>query len=98
MNKNKSKHISNNQLIKAVYLLCAIFALVMLALITVFMISQGLPAILKVGIWNFISGTVWAPTASTPSYGILPMILSSICATAGAILLGVPIGLMTAIF
>ena len=96
--KKNTQHISNSRLIEAVYLLCAIFALVMLALITIFMISQGLPAILKVGIWDFISGTVWKPTAATPSYGILPMILTSICATIGAILIGVPIGLFAAIF
>ncbi len=98
MNKKSSQHVSNSKLIEAVYLLCAVFALLMLALITVFMLSQGLPAIMKIGIWKFISGTVWAPTAAQPSYGILPMILTSVCATFGAILIGVPIGLMAAVF
>ena len=98
MEKKNTKQISNSRLIEAVYLLCAVFALLMLALITVFMLSQGLPAIMKIGIWDFISGTVWAPTAAEPSYGILPMILTSVYATFGAILIGVPIGLMTAVF
>ena len=62
------------------------------------MLMQGLPAIKEVGIWKFVSGTIWKPTAAEPSYGILPMILSSLYATFGAIVLGVPLGVLTAVF
>ena len=79
------------------FFLCAAAAIALLALITVFMLAEGLPAIKEVGLWNFLTGTEWRPTAQTPSYGILPMILSSLLATFGAILIGVPIGLMTAV-
>lgn len=97
MNKNNNK---NNQAktVELIFLLSSIFAVVMLALITVFMLMQGLPAIQKVGIWKFVSGTVWKPTATEPLYGILPMILSSLYATFGAIVLGVPLGVLTAVF
>ena len=68
--------------------------------ITVHLVIAGLPAIVKIGIPEFIFGTTWQPTASTvePSFGILPFILTSIYGTAGAVLIGVPVGLLTAIF
>lgn len=82
-----------------IFLACATVAVVMLALITIFMIAQGVPAIKEVGLWNFISGTDWRPASQTnPSYGILPMILASVYATLGSIVIGVPLGLLTAIF
>ena len=68
------------------------------ALICVFLFANGLPAILKVGPAAFLGGTTWKPTASVPQFGILPMIVGSIYVTAGAIVAGVPIGILTAIF
>jgi phosphate transport system permease protein len=63
------------------------------------MILSGAPAISKIGLLNFIGGAVWDPTNKTlPLFGILPLILASLLATAGAIVIGVPIGLLTAVF
>ncbi|WP_369699018.1 phosphate ABC transporter permease subunit PstC [uncultured Dubosiella sp.] len=67
-------------------------------LITVYLIVSGLPAIRKIGIQEFLLGKVWASTAASPAYGILPFILTSIYGTAGAIVLGVPIGFLSAIY
>jgi len=90
---------SNVKFTEFIFLSCATIAIIMLALITIFMIIQGVPAIKEVGLWEFISGTDWRPASRTdPSYGILPMILASIYATLGAIIIGVPLGLLTAIF
>ncbi len=67
-------------------------------LITVYLIAAGIPAIRKIGLIPFLFGRTWASTAAEPSYGILPFILTSIYGTAGAILLGVPIGFFTAVY
>ncbi|WP_301207814.1 phosphate ABC transporter permease subunit PstC [uncultured Dubosiella sp.] len=67
-------------------------------LITVYLIVSGLPAIRKIGIQEFLLGKVWASTAARPAYGILPFILTSIYGTAGAIVLGVPIGFLSAVY
>jgi phosphate transport system permease protein len=80
------------------FLLCGITAVAAVLLISVYLIISGLPAIGKIGLTKFLLGKTWAPTAANPSYGILPFILTSVYGTAGALVLGVPIGLMTAIF
>lgn len=80
------------------FTLCGFLAVVFVLLITGFLVVSGVPAIREIGIGSFLFGTVWASTASTPSYGILPFILTSVYGTLGAIILGVPIGLMCAIF
>jgi len=67
-------------------------------LITVYLIVSGIPAIREIGLIKFLFGTKWASTAAEPSYGILPFILTSIYGTAGAIVIGVPIGFMTAVY
>ena len=69
-----------------------------MVLISVYMIIAGVPAIGKIGFIDFLFGTKWASTAAEPSYGILPFILTSVYGTAGAILIGVPVGLLTAVF
>ena len=83
-----------------VFLLCGVVAVAFVLFISVYLIISGLPAIRKIGLADFLLGTTWAPTATTvePSFGILPFILTSVYGTAGAVLIGVPIGLMTAIF
>ena len=68
------------------------------AVITIYMFLSGLPAIGKIGPLKFLFGTEWASTASEPKFGILPFILTSVYGTCGAILIGVPIGFMTAVF
>lgn len=77
---------------------CGILAVVFVILITGFLLISGVPAIGKIGIGKFLFGKVWASTASEPSYGILPFILTSIFGTLGAIAIGVPIGIMCSIF
>lgn len=67
-------------------------------LITVYLVIAGIPAIREIGLFKFLFGKKWASTASTPSYGILPFILTSIYGTAGAIIIGVPIGFLTAVY
>lgn len=82
----------------AIFFLCGILAVGCVAVITIYMFLSGLPAIGKIGPLNFLFGTEWASTAAEPKFGILPFILTSIYGTAGAIVLGVPVGFMTAVF
>ena len=81
-----------------IFTLCGFLAVAFVILITGFLLTSGMPAIGKIGITDFLFGTEWASTASTPSYGILPFILTSVYGTIGAIIIGVPLGLMCAIF
>jgi phosphate transport system permease protein len=81
-----------------IFMLCAFFAVVAVFSITFYMIMSGAPALMKVGLKEVLFGTVWKPTAAEPSYGILYVILTSIVGTGMAILIGVPIGVMTAVF
>lgn len=67
-------------------------------LITVYLVVNGLPAILEIGLTEFIFGTVWKSTAAEPKFGIMPFILTTIYGTAGALVLGVPIGFFTAVY
>mgnify|MGYP004669587337 FL=1 len=67
-------------------------------LVSIYLIIAGIPAIREIGLIPFLFGKKWAPTAAEPAYGILPFILTSIYGTAGAILLGVPIGFFTAVY
>ena len=67
-------------------------------LISIYLIAAGLPAIREIGLVDFLFGKTWASTAAEPKFGILPFILTSIYGTAGAILIGVPVGFMTAVF
>lgn len=83
---------------QVVFTTCAFFAVLAVLSITLYMIINGTPALTKVGIREILFGTVWKPTASEPSYGILYVILTSIVGTFLSILVGVPIGLFTAIF
>ena len=81
-----------------VFIACAFFAVLAVFSITLYMIISGTPAIFEVGLKEILFGTVWRPNAADPSYGILYVILTSIVGTALAILIGVPIGVMTAVF
>lgn len=83
---------------RALLLICAVAAIFAVCAITFYMFAKGLPALGKVGVGELIFGTVWKPTAAEPQFGIAYIILSSIVGTAMSVLLGVPIGLMTAVF
>ncbi|WP_317856220.1 phosphate ABC transporter permease subunit PstC [Chakrabartyella piscis] len=81
------------------FLLIASLSIVCVLVICVFLFGQGIPAMQKIGLFDFLTGTTWNPAnESNPSFGIFPMILGSIYITAGAIIVGVPIGVLTAIF
>lgn len=80
------------------FLICGLLTILFVVLITVFLVISGIPAIQNIGLPDFLFGKVWASTAAEPSYGILPFILTSVYGTCGAILIGVPIGLLCAIF
>ena len=83
---------------RIIFLICAIVAIVAVLSITLYMILRGTPALAEVGIKELLFETLWQPTAATPSYGITFIILTSIVGTFFAILLGVPIGILTAVF
>ena len=80
------------------FALRGLFSVAAVALITGYMIVAGIPAIREIGLVNFLFGTEWASTAADPKFGILPFILTSIWGTLGAVVIGVPIGLLTAVF
>ena len=80
------------------FFVCGLIAVVFVLFISIYLIVSGLPAIREIGLVDFLFGTEWASTAAEPKFGILPFILTSISSTAGAIVLGVPVGFMTAVF
>lgn len=97
----RSHHGSKSAVEKAaqvIFTVCGFFAVLAVASITLYMLISGTPALFKVGIGDILFHTVWQPTAAEPSFGILYVILTSIVGTFLAILIGVPIGVMTAIF
>ncbi|GLC81392.1 phosphate ABC transporter permease subunit PstC [Lacrimispora brassicae] len=83
---------------EVIFTVCGFFAVLAVASISLYMIISGTPALFKVGILDILFGTIWKPEAAVPSFGILYVILTSIVGTAMAILIGVPIGVMTAVF
>ena len=85
-------------IMNAVFFICGFVAIVFVLFISIYLIISGLPAIREIGLVDFLFGREWASTASDPKFGILPFILTSIYGTCGAILLGVPVGFMTAVF
>ena len=90
---------ARESIMRVVFFVAALASILAVVLICVFLFAQGLPAILRVGVLDFLFGTRWAPLhSSDPAFGILPFILGSIYVTVGAIILGVPIGILMAIF
>ena len=85
-------------IIHGIFLCLGLVTVASVALITVYLVVSGIPAITKIGPGDFLFGTEWASTAKEPQFGILPFILTSVYGTAGAILVGVPIGFMTAVY
>jgi len=90
---------ARESIMRVVFFVAALASILAVGLICIFLFAQGLPAIFRVGVLDFLFGTKWAPLhSSEPSFGILPFILGSIYVTGGAIIIGVPIGLLMAIF
>lgn len=92
MNKFKEKFMGG------MFFVAALASIAALALICIFLFVNGIPAMAKIGLFDFIGGSKWAPSNSPAQYGIFPMIIGSIYVTAGAILVGVPIGILTSVF
>ncbi|MDR2163326.1 MAG: phosphate ABC transporter permease subunit PstC [Clostridiales Family XIII bacterium] len=86
------------KIMRAVFFLTALSSILAVALICYFLLSNGLPAIGEIGPQEFLLGEEWSPSDTPPSFGILPMILGSLYVTAGAIVIGVPIGVLSAVF
>lgn len=85
-------------IVHGIFFLLGMITVLCVLLISIYLLAAGLPAIKKIGLINFLFGTKWAPTYAKPSYGILPFILSSVYGTAGALLIGVPVGFFTAVY
>lgn len=86
------------EIIHGIFLLLGLITVGAVLLITIYLVVSGIPAICKIGLVEFLFGKEWASTAAEPSYGILPFILTSVYGTAGAMLFGVPIGFLTAVY
>ena len=93
----KKKQLVEN-LIHGLFLLLGLITVGCVLLITIYLVASGIPAIRKIGLGEFLLGRRWASTAAEPAYGILPFILTSIYGTAGAILIGVPVGFLCAVY
>ena len=85
-------------IVHGIFLILGLITVGCVLLITVYLIISGIPAIKEIGVIDFLFGAEWASTAAEPKYGILPFILTSVYGTAGAILIGVPIGFFTAVY
>ena len=85
-------------LIHGIFLILGLITVGCVLLITIYLIISGIPAIRQIGLADFLFGKTWASTSSQPQYGILPFILTSVYGTAGAIILGVPVGFFTAVY
>ena len=94
----KKKNNLFESIIHGVFLLLGLVTIGCVLMITIYLVISGIPAIREIGLRNFLFGDTWASTAAQPMYGILPFILTSIYGTAGAIIIGVPIGFFTAVY
>ena len=98
MKKNKRIGKMLELVMYSIFLVLGLITVGCVLLITVYLVISGIPAIRRIGLVPFLFNKTWASTAATPSFGILPFILTSIYGTAGAILLGVPVGFFTAVY
>ena len=94
--KNRKRLMENA--IHGIFLILGLITVGCVLLITIYLVISGIPAIRKIGVLKFLFGKKWASTAAQPQYGILPFILTSIYGTAGAIVLGVPVGFLAAVY
>ncbi|MCD7822992.1 MAG: phosphate ABC transporter permease subunit PstC [Oscillospiraceae bacterium] len=97
MDKVKKTAHTLDKIMNAIFTFCGFLAVALVIVITVYLISSGIPAIREIGLFNFLFGTVWKSTGDNPSYGILAFILTSIIGTFGAMLIGFPLGLLCAV-
>ena len=95
--KVKTKNLLEN-IVHGIFLVLGLVTVASVLMITVYLIVSGIPAIKEIVLGDFLLGKKWASTAAEPSYGILPFILTSVYGTAGAIVLGVPVGFMAAVY
>ena len=98
MKKAKRSREALEIAVHGVFLLLGLITVGCVLAITVYLVLSGLPAIREIGLWNFLFGKEWASTEADPKFGILPFLLTSVYGTAGAILLGVPVGFLTAVY
>jgi phosphate transport system permease protein len=96
--KNKAKENAAEASARYIAAFCAVIAIFAVVSITVYMVIKGTPAFASVGVPELLFGTIWKPTAAKPAYGIFYIILSSVAGTAASVLIGVPVGLLTAVF
>ena len=96
--RKRNRTQTMEHIIHGIFLLLGLITVGCVLLITVYLVISAIPAIREIGLGDFLFGKEWASTASEPKYGILPFILTSIYGTAGAILIGVPVGFMTAVY
>ena len=94
--KNRKRLMENA--IHGIFLVLGLITVGCVLLITIYLVISGIPAIRKIGVLKFLFGKKWASTAAQPQYGILPFILTSIYGTAGAIVIGVPVGFLTSVY
>ncbi len=92
----KKKYLENTM--RMVFFIAALTAVASVLLICIFLFANGIPAMSEIGIFNFLFGENWSPSDKPASYGILSMVMGSIYVTLGAVIIGVPIGVLTAIF
>lgn len=83
---------------RGIFMVLGLVTIGFVALITIYLIAAGLPAVREIGIKGFLFGRAWKPTATPAAFGILPIILTSLAGTAGALLIGAPVGLLTAVY
>lgn len=100
VNMGKLRKISGflEKSMNVIFTVCGFLAVAFVLVITIFLVVSGTPAIAEIGITDFLFGIKWASTAAEPSYGVLPFILTSVYGTFGAILIGVPLGILCAVF
>ena len=92
------KNHVKEKIMGGIFLIAALSSIVAVGLICIFLFANGFPAMNQIGVFHFLLGKDWAPTDTPASFGIFPMILGSLYVTAGAIVVGVPIGILTAVF
>ena len=92
------KRLMKEKIIHGIFLVLGLVTIASVLLITVYLVISGVPAIREIGLFDFLFGKEWQSSGAEPSYGILPFILTSIYGTAGAIVIGTPIGFFTAVY
>lgn len=96
--RSRASHNAVEGVAHGVFLICGLLTVACVLLITAYLVVSGVPAIAKIGLVEFLFGQSWVPTAADPSFGILPFILTSVYGTAGAVVIGMPVGFFTAVY